>query len=86
MDNMIFRNPRIKFRSEEFGGIVKTDKGLFLLNHEAYNLLKNANIERSESFYEEIIHIVEKLLSINAIIKISEEDVKCIKQSMNLNP
>lgn len=84
----LFRNPLVKHRSEEFGGIVKTKEGIYLLDEKAYNIFLNAKGEQS---YKEMAidddtkEILDKLINLSLLLKIKESDAKCIKKKMMKN-
>jgi len=80
MKQIIFKNPRIKARKEKFGGIIKTDKGIFIIEENAFKFLSSF-YEKEERLIEEK-EILKELLNINALIKINKEDAICIKTKM----
>jgi hypothetical protein len=76
--NIIFKNPRIKYRKEDFGGILKTDKGIFMIDREVYDFLESF----SQCYENELINkqIAKELLEINGLIKLNKEDALCIQK------
>jgi hypothetical protein len=72
---IIFKNPRIKYRSEDFGGIVRTDKGLFILNKQTFDFLSNFDKERDiSSFSESEVTIGEEPWILPGTISIPKGD------------
>jgi len=77
--NIIFKNPRIKLRKEDFGGILKTDKGIFMIDNEVYNFLESFSQCQEDSLKDEVI--ANELLKINGLIKkINKENALCIQK------
>lgn len=76
MSYLIFKNPRIKYRKEDFGGLLKTDKGIFIIDKDVFEFLNSFSQEMEDNISNsEIINI---LLEVNGLIKIKQEDALCI--------
>lgn len=79
MQAIVFPNPRMKLREEQFGAIVKTDKGIFLLDRKAYSVLRGADVDRPEGNPLTVDGAVRELLDIHALVQIDKEDAKWVR-------
>ena len=50
MNFVIFRNPHLRFREEEFGGVVKLQSKMFIVNKKQYKLIEKV---KNEAFIED---------------------------------
>jgi len=80
--HILFKHPDLKYRKEDFGGIVKTSEGLFLIDKEAYKILNK--IDNKKTYLElskdkESAKIVNELLRLRIILKIDIEKANKIK-------
>jgi len=71
MDFVIFKNPNLRYRKEEFGGIAKLQFKTFIINKKQYDLINNlkkilvyGNLSDSDR------KIVNKLIENNILLKV----------------
>lgn len=69
-----FIHPDLKKREENFGGVIQTDKGLFVLNQTEFSFLKDFKTGPCEAKKTPL----KKFLKINAICGISDEEISSI--------
>ncbi len=80
---VLFKHPDLKIRKENFGGIIKTTRGLFLIDKETYNLLNKIDNKKT---YSELTKngrfrkIIDELLKLKIILKIESEKAEKIKK------
>ena len=69
---VIFKNPNLRIRKEEFGGVVKLKLKTFIINKEQYNLI---NRIKKVLVYEDLEEldklIVNKLIENNILLKVN---------------
>ncbi len=75
---IIFKNPHLRIRKEEFGGVVKLKLKTFIINKKQYNLI---NRIKKVLVYEDLEEldklIVNKLIENNILLKV---DIKRAKE------
>ncbi len=81
MEFVIFKNPKVKYRGEDFGGIVESDFQFYILNKKQYKFLKNLNkFKYYDSLKKDEKKIVDKFLEKKILLKIeSKRAEKIIK-------
>ena len=75
MVNIYFRHPDIKVRSESWGGIVQTTKGVFPLDEAHYQALVGFTEYEGE---EPTNPLHQTLLDMDAICRISKEEAMAV--------
>jgi len=85
MKVIVFPNPRMKLREEDFGGIAKTDKGIFLLDVSAYTMLRKTDVDHPEREPINLDEVVRELLDIHALIQIKKEDAEWVRKKQQKN-
>lgn len=76
-DFVIFRNPDLRYRSEEFGGILRLNLMIFLINTKQFDLISNLKKIRLYSDLTDIEKkIVDKLLEKKILFKVTLERAK----------
>lgn len=70
-DFVIFKNPHLRYRKEEFGGIAKLQLKTMLINKSQYKLINNLKkvLVYSELNYKEK-KLVDKLIENNLLLKV----------------
>lgn len=76
----VFQHPHLKIRKEKFGGVVRSDKGIFLVGHEELSLLKGVPNFLSKQAMEERItpELLEKFLENGIMLEIDQESANII--------
>ncbi|MBS3108811.1 hypothetical protein J4409_02970 [Candidatus Woesearchaeota archaeon] len=73
MEYIIFRNPKIIFRKEKFGGILRLDSSLLVIGKKEYDILNKQNkYSKYSLFNKKDIKIVDKFLKYNIFLKIEK--------------
>jgi len=83
---ILFRNPKVKYRKEEYGGIVKTREGMFIIDKKTFKILETINGAKTYSEIavdKETKKIVDDLLKLSIILPIKKKVVEKIKQKLN---
>ncbi len=85
---ILFKHPDLKIRKEKFGGIIKTVRGLFLIDKKAYCLLKK--IDNKKTYSElteenESKKVIEDLLKLKIILKIEVGRAERVKNLKDKN-
>ena len=83
---ILFKHPDLKIRKEDFGGIIKTVEGLFLIDKKAYMMLNK--IDNKKTYLElakdnESKKIVDELLKLRIILKIEIEKAEKLRKAKN---
>ena len=81
-DFILFKNPNMKYRKEKFGGIIKTENGLYIIDHKTLDLLEIIDTTKT---YKDVINnkesdkIIQKLIKLGAVLKISKKKANKIR-------
>jgi len=68
---VVFKNPHLRYRKEEFGGIAKLQVNTLILNKKQYELINNLKkISVYSSFSDYDKKIVDKLIENNILLKV----------------
>ncbi|MDK2908389.1 MAG: hypothetical protein PWQ87_847 [Candidatus Woesearchaeota archaeon] len=81
---VLFKHPELKIRRENFGGIIKTARGLFLIDKKVYLLLNSIDNKKRYSELakdKESKMIIDELLKLKVILKIKEKNAERIRDS-----
>lgn len=82
---VLFKHPKVRVRKENFGGIAKTEDGLYILNKKAYKLfesIKNNPTYSDLTKNKESKEIIDELLERRIILKIDKKKAnEIIKES-----
>jgi hypothetical protein len=71
MEYLIFKNPKIKYRKEAFGGLLRFDLNIFILNKREYNFLnKIKRYIRYSNLSKPDMKIADKFLKNNIVLKL----------------
>jgi hypothetical protein len=77
MDFIIFKNPNLRYRSEEFGGVAKILLKLFMLSKEQYKLIETLKSTRVYSDLNAIEQkIADSLIEQGLLMKVDLEKAK----------
>ncbi|HJX50924.1 MAG TPA: hypothetical protein VJ438_05685 [Candidatus Nanoarchaeia archaeon] len=83
---ILFKHPDLKFRKENFGGIVKTNGGLYIIDKRAFNIIHKINNKKTYSELtvdEQSKNIINELIRIGVILKINKKRADQIKKEIN---
>jgi len=71
----IFRHPNLRMRKEKFGGLVQSEKGLFLLGSTEFNTLSSFRGYKTRREAEKIlgVKLLKKSLDLGLFLKIERE-------------
>ena len=76
-DFVVFKNPHLRYRKEEFGGIAKLQVNTLILNKKQYELINNLKkISVYSSFSDYDKKIVDKLIENNILLKVNLNKAK----------
>jgi len=77
MDFVIFKNPHLRYRKEEFGGIAKLQLKTFIINKKQYDLIEGIKkIITYNSLNDTNKKIIDKLIENNLLLKVSLDRAK----------
>lgn len=77
MDFIIFKNPNLRYRSEEFGGVAKILLKLFMLSKEQYKFIETLKSTRVYSDLNAIEQkIADSLIEQGLLMKVDLEKAK----------
>lgn len=86
MEYIIFKNPRISHRKEEFGGLVKSNFQILILGKEEYSLLENLGKYKDyNSFNKEEKKIIGKFLKLDIFLKIEKTEAEKLIKNKNIS-
>ncbi|MFH1607746.1 MAG: hypothetical protein ABIA78_01300 [archaeon] len=79
MRSIIFRNPRITYRKEDYGGLINLGLELYIIDEEGYNFLKKLDnikfiLEENLNSKEKII--LEKFIPKGIVVRTDYEKIK----------
>jgi hypothetical protein len=81
MDFIIFKNKYIKYRKEDFGGLILVNNFLYILDKEEYDLINKINLARymkeSELNTNEL-RVIKRLLHNKILLRIDLEKAEKI--------
>lgn len=80
MKKILFKNPNIKLRKENFGGLVKLNNNLYIIGEKEYNFLKHIKVYADNNSNKINSKIIESFLKTGILLEIGREKAKCIKQ------
>ena len=79
MKYVLFRNPKIIYREEEYGGLVSSGLELYIIEKKDYNFLKKLDKEKfilEKDLSEEEIILSKKFIQKGVVIKVDYERIK----------
>ncbi len=77
MDFVIFKNPHLRYRKEDFGGVAKLQLKTFILNKNQYKLISTLNqflVYRSLENKDKLL--VDKLIKDNLLVRLAMKEAK----------
>lgn len=79
MDYLLFKNPNLRYRREDFGGIAKLDSKTIILSKKQYLLIESIKKMRSYGSLNSVEkNIVDKFLEENILLKIEMTRAKIL--------
>lgn len=82
---IIFKNPTIALREEEFGGLVKIGSEIFILNRKRYLFLKNFNKPiKEKKLNNKDRKLTDILIKKGILLKIDKEKAYKIMKKYNI--
>ena len=86
VEYILFKHPSLKFRKEDFGGIIKTQEGLYLLDKQAFKLLNKIDNEKTYSKLtkdKDSKEVIDELLKMRAVLRIVKNKAEKIKEELS---
>lgn len=86
VEYILFKHPGLKFRKEDFGGIIKTQEGLYILDKQAFKLLNKIDNEKTYSKLtkdKDSKEIIDELLEMRAVLRIAKNKAEKIKEELS---
>ena len=79
MEYVVFRNPRILYRSEEYGGLISIGLELFIITKEEHDFLKKLDEKKftlEKNLNDEEKKMMNKFVKKNIVIKVEYNRIK----------
>ncbi|MBU4308830.1 MAG: hypothetical protein KJ566_03485 [Nanoarchaeota archaeon] len=79
MEYVVFRNPRMLYREEEYGGLISIGSNLFIIKKEEHKFLKKLDEKKfilEKDLTEKEKKMIKKFTEKNIIIRVEYDKIK----------
>jgi len=87
MESLIFKNKQVKYRKEDFGGLVLIDNLLYILSEDEYNLISKIDKKRyakESSLSKKELGTLKKLSHNQILLKIDSKKAEQILKTKRI--